>query len=74
MAKRGRPPPAKLKELVAAGRLPKPSEGPSAERRRASASFRCVLVARGHGGARAACRVSGGDPGCETRRRDPDAL
>lgn len=55
-------PSEKLKSLRAAGRLPKPGEGPSAEKRAAS-SFVALCIARAADGATATTSLSGGDPG-----------
>eukprot|EP00962_Isochrysis_galbana_P025355 scaffold7800_cov113-Isochrysis_galbana.AAC.1 len=62
MAKNAAIPPDKLRELRDKGRLPKPGEGPSADKRAAS-SFVALCVARAADGARGVCAVSGGDPG-----------
>jgi len=62
MARNAAIPPEVLKKFVDAGRLPKPSEGPSKEVRDAS-SFRIVFVGEGADGRTAATSMSGGDPG-----------
>ena len=55
-------PASKLKEMVDAGRLPMPGQGPDEETRRSS-WFKFTFLAEGAEGARLAGTVSGGDPG-----------
>lgn len=62
MARNAAIPSSKLRELRERGRLFKPGGGPSAERR-ASSSFALTSLATAADGARAACAISGGDPG-----------
>ena len=62
-AKEG-PPPEKIQEMIDAGRLPKPGEGPAPELR-AKSTFATTHYAESVTGARAAARVSGGEAGYE---------
>jgi short subunit dehydrogenase-like uncharacterized protein len=62
MARNASIPPDMLRQLRDKGRLPKPGEGPAAEKRAAS-SFVALCVAQAADGARGVCRISGGDPG-----------
>jgi short subunit dehydrogenase-like uncharacterized protein len=58
------PPPWKIQEMIDAGRLPKPGEGPGPEARAVS-TFATTHYAESATGARAVARVSGGEAGYE---------
>ena len=63
-SQRGGPPPEKIQEMIDAGRLPKPGEGPGPEARAVS-TFATTHYAESASGARAVARVSGGEAGYE---------
>ena len=54
----------RIRKLVAAGRLPKPGQGPSAGQR-ANSSFKYYFAARSTDGTTTVTSVQGGDPGYE---------
>ena len=56
------PPPAVIKKMIAAGRLPKPGQGPS-KKQRDKTFFGVMLVGKAENGAELLATVQGGDPG-----------